>query len=82
MPFLLKFVQQALRTLWMGLDHLEPNKHIDKNLWKDVAPADLGEMAADIEMQKAFYHKKGKFIDTSIKTQVRFSFKIFEITFS
>jgi len=68
-PFLLKFVQQALRTLWMGLDHLEPNKHIDKNLWKDVAPADLGEMAADIEMQKAFYHKKGKFIDTSIKTQ-------------
>jgi len=68
-PFLLNFVQQALRTLWMGLDHVEPNKTIDKDLWKDVAPADLGEMAADIEMQKAFYQKKGTIIDASVKSQ-------------
>jgi len=68
-PFLLKFVQQALRTLWMGLDHVEPNKNIDKDLWKDVAPADLGEMAADLEMQKAFYQKKRTYDNISLGTQ-------------
>ena len=56
--FILKFLQQALRSLWAGLDHVEPHESIGKELWKGVAPADLGEMAADTEMQKAFYKKK------------------------
>ncbi len=56
--FILKFLQQALRTLWAGLDNVVPHESIGKTLWKGVAPADLGEMAADTEMQKAFYKKK------------------------
>jgi len=56
--FVLKFVQQALRSLWMGLDNVKPHESIGKELWKDVAPADLGEMAADAELQKAFYRKR------------------------
>ncbi len=56
--FILKFLQQALRSLWAGLDNVEPHESIGKELWKGVAPADLGEMAADTEMQKAFYKKK------------------------
>lgn len=60
-PFVLKFVQQALRSLWFGLEKLEPHQSIGRELWKEVAPADLGEMAADLEMQKAFYQKKRPF---------------------
>mmetsp|Transcript_813 Transcript_813/g.1404 ORF Transcript_813/g.1404 Transcript_813/m.1404 type:complete len:920 (+) Transcript_813:138-2897(+) len=60
-PFVLKFVQQALRSLWLGLERLEPHQSIGRELWKEVAPADLGEMAADLEMQKAFYQKKRPF---------------------
>lgn len=56
--FVLKFLQQALRSLWAGLDNVVPHESIGKTLWKGVAPADLGEMAADTEMQKAFYKKK------------------------
>lgn len=56
--FILKFLQHALRSLWAGLDNVEPHESIGKTLWKGVAPADLGEMAADTEMQKAFYKKK------------------------
>lgn len=58
-PFVLRFVQQALRLLWDGLDKLvEPNENEGRNIWHDVAPADLGEMAADVEMQHHFMHKK------------------------
>ena len=57
-PFVLKFVQHALRSLWHGLDSLEPHRSIGKSRWKEVGPADLGEMAADLELQKAFYKKK------------------------
>lgn len=57
-PAVLRFVQQALRLLWTGLDKVEPHQSIGKDLWKDVAPADLGEMAADVEMQQAFLNKK------------------------
>lgn len=57
-PFVLRFVQQALRLLWDGLDKIEPHYSVDKNIWKDVAPADLGEMAADVEMQHHFVSKK------------------------
>lgn len=52
-PFVLRFVQQALRLLWNGLEHVE-----DRPGWQDVAPADLGEMAADFEMQEHFIKKK------------------------
>mmetsp|Transcript_16660 Transcript_16660/g.47808 ORF Transcript_16660/g.47808 Transcript_16660/m.47808 type:complete len:1149 (-) Transcript_16660:246-3692(-) len=57
-PFVLKFVQQALRLLWDGLDRVDPHESVGRRLWSDVAPADLGEMAADVEMQKAFLSKK------------------------
>lgn len=57
-PTVLRFVQQALRLLWTGLDNVEPHQSIGKDRWKDVAPADLGEMAADVEMQQAFLRKK------------------------
>jgi hypothetical protein len=57
-PAVLRFVQQALRLLWTGLDKVEPHQSIGRDLWRDVAPADLGEMAADVEMQHAFLKKK------------------------
>jgi hypothetical protein len=57
-PAVLRFVQQALHLLWTGLDKVEPHQSIGKDIWKDVAPADLGEMAADVEMQQAFLQKK------------------------
>ena len=56
--FILKFLSQALRSLWVGLDNVEPHESIDKKAWNSVAPADLGEMAADREMQSAFYKRK------------------------
>lgn len=56
-PFVLKFVQQALRLLWDGLDKIKPHKNVE-NVWQEVHPADLGEMAADLEMQHSFLSKK------------------------
>jgi len=56
-PFVLHFVQQALRLVWQGLDQVSPpGMKIDT--WKDVAPSDLGEMAADFEKQAVFVKKK------------------------
>eukprot|EP00581_Thalassiosira_minuscula_P018061 CAMPEP_0183733490 /NCGR_PEP_ID=MMETSP0737-20130205/41341_1 /TAXON_ID=385413 /ORGANISM="Thalassiosira miniscula, Strain CCMP1093" /LENGTH=1113 /DNA_ID=CAMNT_0025966757 /DNA_START=284 /DNA_END=3626 /DNA_ORIENTATION=+ len=58
-PFVLNFVQKAVRLLWSGLDRVvNPHQSVGRELWKDVGPADLGEMAADMEMQKAFIGKK------------------------
>lgn len=58
-PFVLNFVQKAVRLLWDGLDKIvNPHESVGKKLWKEVAPADLGEMAADLEMQNAFIGKK------------------------
>ena len=57
-PFVLKFVQQALKLLWCGLDNVEPHESVEGDLWKQVAPADLGEMAADVEMHQHFMIKK------------------------
>jgi hypothetical protein len=57
-PFVLKFVQQALKLLWSGLDKVQPHASVGEDLWRDVAPADLGEMAADVEMQQHFMIKK------------------------
>jgi hypothetical protein len=57
-PFTLKFVQQALRLLWSGLDQVEPHESVGPQVWKDVDPADLGEMAADEEMHQHFLIKK------------------------
>lgn len=67
-PFVMKFVQQALRSLWYGLDRLQPHKSIGEDLWKEVAPADLGEMAADLEMQSAFHMKKRPFDQISFSS--------------
>jgi hypothetical protein len=57
-PFVLRFVQSALRLLWDGLDKVEPHESVGKHMWQDLAPADLGEMAADVEMQHHFMSKK------------------------
>lgn len=57
-PFVLRFVQQALRMLWDGLDVVEPHESVEKNVWRDIGPADLGEMAADVEMQQHFMTKQ------------------------
>lgn len=58
-PFVMKFVQKAVRLLWNGLDRVvDPHESVGIELWKGVGPADLGEMAADVEMQKAFAGKK------------------------
>lgn len=57
-PFVLRFVQQALHLLWTGLDKVEPHESVGHEIWQDVGPADLGEMAADVEMQHHFISKK------------------------
>ncbi len=57
-PFVLKFVQQALKLLWCGLDNIEPHESVNEDVWRQVAPADLGEMAADVEMHQHFIIKK------------------------
>lgn len=57
-PFVLKFVQQALRLLWKGLDQVQPHSSLGDSIWNDLEPADLGEMAADVEMQQHFMRKK------------------------
>lgn len=57
-PFVLRFVQQALHLLWSGLDKVQPHKSVGQQMWQDVGPADLGEMAADVEMQHHFMSKK------------------------
>lgn len=57
-PFTLKFVQQALRLLWSGLDQIEPHESLKPQVWKEVDPTDLGEMAADEEMHQHFISKK------------------------
>jgi hypothetical protein len=57
-PFVLRFVQQALHLLWSGLDKVQPHESVGRAMWQDVGPADLGEMAADVEMQHHFLSKK------------------------
>jgi len=70
-PFVLKFVQQALKLLWGGLDNVEPHESVDEDIWKQIAPADLGEMAADVEMHQHFMIKKRPIgaISTELDTQ-------------
>jgi hypothetical protein len=57
-PFVLKFVQQALRLMWDGLEDVELHESVAADVWRDVGPADLGEMAADLEMQQHFFSRK------------------------
>lgn len=57
-PFVLRFVQQALHLLWSGLDKVQPHESVGQEMWQVVGPADLGEMAADVEMQHHFLSKK------------------------
>lgn len=59
-PFVINFVQKAVRLLWSGLDNesITPHESVGKELWTNVNPSDLGEMAADLEMQKEFIGKK------------------------
>lgn len=65
-PFVVNFVQKAVRLLWDGLDQIvDPHESVGKVLWNNVGPSDLGEMAADLEMQKAFIGKKRPHSDMS-----------------
>ncbi len=59
-----------MKLLWDGLDKVKPHESVGKDLWKDVGPADLGEMAADLEMQKAFFGKKRTYSDLSATGQL------------
>ena len=72
-PFVLRFVQQALRLLWEGLDQFEPQSStLTEGFWRTVNPADLGEMAADVEMQQHFVNKKRPYnLITSYDTKPR-----------
>ena len=66
-PFVINFVQKAVRLLWDGLDQIDPHESVGKVLWNNVGPSDLGEMAADMEMQKAFIGKKRPYTDITRK---------------
>ena len=57
--------------LWEGLDRVIPHSSVDHDVWKEVNPADLGEMAADVEMQKAFLVKKRPHESISLPTTVK-----------
>jgi hypothetical protein len=65
-PFVLRFVQQALRLLWDGLEKVKPHQSINDGVWHQIEPADLGEMAADLEMQQSFLSKKRRHDSFSI----------------
>ena len=54
-PFVLQFVQKAMRLLLHRV--VNPHESIIE-LWKDIGPANLSEMGADVEIQKAFSGKK------------------------
>lgn len=65
-PFVLRFVTQALSLLWQGLDSAMPSGTASSNnndtmnsssFWNEVGPSDLGEMAADLEMHQEFLSK-------------------------
>mmetsp|Transcript_24572 Transcript_24572/g.56223 ORF Transcript_24572/g.56223 Transcript_24572/m.56223 type:complete len:919 (+) Transcript_24572:629-3385(+) len=56
-PFVLRFVQQALRLVWRGLDNVPPTV-LGVDTLKDVAPNALGQMAADFEKQAVFEKKR------------------------
>lgn len=54
----MKFLQQALHTLWEGLETVDPHESIDAAQWQGVSASDIGEMAADVELQRALYNRK------------------------
>jgi len=54
----LTFVQQALKLLYHGLDTMVPHTSIEPSAWKDVAPIDIGKMAANEDMQLEFSRKR------------------------
>ena len=54
----MKFLQQALHTLWEGLETVDPNESIDAEQWQGISASNLGEMAADVDLQRALYNRK------------------------
>ena len=64
-PVVLKFLQQAIRLVWDGLEKVLPTSEYEGELWNDVYPADLGEMAADLEMQHAFSSRRKRALSYS-----------------
>eukprot|EP00536_Pseudo-nitzschia_multiseries_P011558 jgi/Psemu1/29326/gm1.29326_g len=54
-----------------SLNKVEPHETVDEDVWKHVAPADLGEMAADVEMHQHFMIKKRPIgaISTELESQ-------------
>jgi len=70
-PVILKFLQQAIRLVWEGLEKLVPSSDCsDALLWNDIQPSDLGEMAADREMQDTFFSRKKRVLSyTDLSSQ-------------
>jgi hypothetical protein len=70
-PVILKFLQQAIRLVWEGLEKLIPSSDCsDALLWNDIQPSDLGEMAADREMQDTFFSRKKRVLSyTDLSSQ-------------
>jgi len=59
-PVVLRFLQQAIRLVWDGLEHVvpEPATGLESEIWQGLEPSDLGEMAADLELQNTFVSKR------------------------
>lgn len=70
-PVILKFLQQAIRLVWEGLEKLVPSSDCsDALLWNEIQPSDLGEMAADREMQDTFFSRKKRVLSyTDLSSQ-------------
>eukprot|EP00814_Leptocylindrus_danicus_P021913 CAMPEP_0116048420 /NCGR_PEP_ID=MMETSP0321-20121206/29543_1 /TAXON_ID=163516 /ORGANISM="Leptocylindrus danicus var. danicus, Strain B650" /LENGTH=725 /DNA_ID=CAMNT_0003530621 /DNA_START=155 /DNA_END=2332 /DNA_ORIENTATION=- len=57
-PHVLRFVQQAVRLLWDGFDSVTPHASVGSAAWKEVAPEDVGKMAADVGLHQVFLKKR------------------------
>lgn len=57
-PNVLRFVQQAVRLLWVGFDSVTPHSSVGDTAWKEVAPEDVGKMAADADLHQVFLKKR------------------------
>jgi hypothetical protein len=71
-PVVLKFLQQAIRLVWEGLEKIVSASNCsDALVWNDIHPSDLGEMAADREMQDSFFSRKKRVLSyTDLTSQI------------
>jgi hypothetical protein len=71
-PVVLKFLQQAIRLVWEGLEKIVSASNCSEAVvWNDIHPSDLGEMAADREMQDSFFSRKKRVLSyTDLTSQI------------